>query len=180
MKAWIFFPLYSEDNYPVAVDLGLPSGTKWCSCNVGASSPEDYGGYYAWGETCEKSRYDWENYSYYNNVIFRCIYIGSDIAGTKYDIAHVQMGAPWQMPTKEQMQELFDHCTWQWTQLNGVEGQLVTGPNGGQIFLPANGYRWNDDLFNTGSGATIGRVRFIPMTTASAHSSSTLLPVTGT
>lgn len=139
-----------DENHPHAIDLGLPSGTKWCCCNVGASLPDEYGGYYAWGETNEKSYYYWDNYAYINSATGQFIDIGSDIAGTQYDVARVRMGAPWQMPTKEQIQELIDCCTWQWTQrwpLHGeVDGQLVTGPNGGQIFLPAAGERWTDDF----------------------------------
>ena len=132
-----------DDHHPHAINLGLPSGTKWCCCNVGASTPEGYGGYYAWGETSEKSVYDWNTYAYYN--------IGSDIAGTQYDAATANMGAPWRMPSFVQQQELISKCFRQWTQQNGVNGILVTGPNGGQIFLPAAGYRWNGNLSNAGS-----------------------------
>ena len=150
-----------DDNHPHAIDLGLPSGTKWCCCNVGASKPEDYGGYYAWGETSEKSVYNEVTYSYFNgqdtngdgwiNKNFSVVNIGSDIAGTSYDVAHVRMGAPWRMPSTEQQQELIDNCSRQWTTQNGVNGILVTGPSGGQVFLPAAGYRWCDDLRGAGS-----------------------------
>lgn len=122
------------------VDLGLPSGTKWATCNVGASRPEDYGGYYAWGETKEKTTYSRENYAHCN-IYQQFIDIGSDIAGTKYDVAHVKMGGSWKMPTYEQLMELEYFCNREWTQKNGVNGFLVTGPNGGQIFLPAAGGR---------------------------------------
>ena len=138
-----------DNNHPHAIDLGLPSGTKWCCCNVGASTPEGYGGYYAWGETSEKSVYYWDTYQYgssWDNVVN----IGSDIAGTNYDVAHVRMGAPWRMPSTAQQQELINNCSWQWTQQNGVNGILVTGSNGGQIFLPAAGYRWNGNLYYAG------------------------------
>lgn len=144
-----------DGNHPHAIDLGLPSGTKWCCCNVGASTPEGYGGYYAWGETSEKSVYFWENYAYYyvNDVggWYRYINIGSDISGTQYDEAHVRMGAPWRMPTHENQMELMEYCMRQWTQQNGVYGILVTGPNGGQVFLPAAGYRWLGYLNDAGS-----------------------------
>lgn len=140
-----------DDNHPHAIDLGLPSGTKWCCRNVGASSPEDYGGYYAWGETSEKSEYSWTNYAYYNSSTRELSDIGAEISGTQYDVAHVVMGGSWRMPTLEQIKELSYYCTWKWTQLNGVNGQLVTGPNGGQIFLPAAGYRWDGDLDGAGS-----------------------------
>ena len=139
-----------DDNHPHAIDLGLPSGTKWACCNVGASKPEDYGGYYAWGETSEKSVYNWDTYAY-GSSWDNCQYIGSDITGTSYDVACVCMGAPWRMPSHEQQVELVDNCTRQWTQQNGVNGILVTGPSGGQVFLPAAGYRWNDYLYYAGS-----------------------------
>lgn len=118
---------------------------------MGASSPEDYGGYYAWGETSEKNYYDEDNYAYYDKATHRYINIGTEISGTQYDVAHVVMGGSWRMPTLVQIAELVDYCTWKRTQLNGVNGQLVTGPNGGQIFLPAAGYRWDDDLDYAGS-----------------------------
>lgn len=140
-----YINLCPDDNHPHAIDLGLPSGTKWCCCNVGASTPEGYGGYYAWGETTTKSVYNWYTYAYgseWNN----CQYIGSDIAGTGYDAATVNMGAPWRMPSTAQQQELINNCSRQWTQVNGVNGILVIGRNGGQIFLPAAGYRWDDEL----------------------------------
>lgn len=140
-----------DDNHPHAIDLGLPSGTKWCCCNVGASSPEEYGGYYAWGETSEKSVYDWDTYAYYSEANGNCVNIGSDISGTQYDVAHVRMGAPWCMPTLEQQEELCNYCERTWTQQNGVNGVLVTGPNGGTVFLPAAGYRWNESLYGAGS-----------------------------
>ena len=130
--------LCPDNNHPHAIDLGLPSGTKWCCCNVGASTPEGYGGYYAWGETKEKSYYYFTTYAYYvSNWGF--IDIGSDIAGTDYDAATVNMGASWRMPNLTQITELYDNCSLQYTTLNDVRGILVTGPNGGQIFLPAAG-----------------------------------------
>lgn len=139
-----------DDNHPHAIDLGLPSGTKWCCCNVGASTPEGYGGYYAWGETWEKNVYDWDTYAY-GSSWDNCVNIGSDIAGTSYDAATVNMGAPWRMPSHNQQVELINNCSYQWTTQNGVNGILVTGRNGSQIFLPAAGYRWRDYLDNAGS-----------------------------
>ena len=151
-----------DDHHPHAIDLGLPSGTKWCCCNVGASTPEGYGGYYAWGETSEKSYYgpstykyavldDSNGYWYDNGLYYRATNIGSDIAGTSYDVARVRMGAPWRMPSVEQMKELINNCSRQWTQQNGVNGILVTGRNGGQVFLPAAGGRRHDELYYAGS-----------------------------
>lgn len=140
-----------DNNHPHAIDLGLPSGTKWCRSNVGATSPEQYGGYYAWGETSEKSEYSFDTYAYYDINSNKYINIGIEISGTQYDVAHVRMGGAWRMPTLAQLQELMSNCTYQWTQLNGVNGQLVTGPNGGQVFCPAAGYRCYDDLDDDGS-----------------------------
>jgi len=140
-----------DSKHPHAIDLGLPSGTKWCCCNVGASTPEDYGGYYAWGETSEKSEYTLDNYAYYDKNTEQHIDIGSDIAGISYDVAHVKMGGSWRMPSHTQQVELFEKCTRQWTSQNGVKGILVTGSNGGQIFLPAAGFRWSGSLYDDGS-----------------------------
>lgn len=132
------------------VDLGLPSGLKWATCNVGASSPEGYGGYYAWGETEEKYDYDWDTYKYYNNNT-GYVNIGSNISGTQYDVAHVKWGGSWRMPTRDEINELVNNCTWKWTTQNGVNGQLVIGPNGNSIFLPAAGYRRGTDFNGRGS-----------------------------
>lgn len=134
-----------DSNHPHAIDLGLPSGTKWCCMNVGATSPEGYGGYYAWGETEEKSVYGRNTYLYFDKE-YGYVNIGSNIAGTSYDVAHVRMGGSWRMPSLEQQVELKNWCTSTWTQQNGVHGMLMTGVNGGQIFLPAAGYRWDSSL----------------------------------
>ncbi|MBQ2195316.1 MAG: hypothetical protein II407_00065, partial [Prevotella sp.] len=109
-----------EASTPEAVDLGLPSGTKWASFNVGATKPEEYGGYYAWGETEEKERYDWDTYIHCDGASNTCHDLGSDISGTQYDIAHVKWGGNWCMPTYEDFEELNDNCTSEWTTLNGV------------------------------------------------------------
>lgn len=128
-----------DHNHPHAIDLGLPSGTKWACCNVGATAPEGYGNYYAWGETQPKSDYDWYTYPYgssWDNVVN----IGSDIAGTSYDAATANWGAPWRMPSLDQIQELLNYTTSEWTTENGVYGYKFTGRNGGTVFLPAAGY----------------------------------------
>ena len=126
------------------VDLGLPSGVKWATCNVGASSPEDYGDYFAWGETSPKAEYSWEN-SVTNGEQM------SDISGdAQYDAATANWGGSWRMPTKEQMEELVEHCEWEWTQVNGVNGAKVIGPNGSCIFLPAAGFRDGSSFFHDG------------------------------
>ena len=146
--------LCPDDHHPHTIDLGLPSGTKWCCCNVGASTPDAYGGYYAWGETSEKSSYDRETYQhcyFIEKDRWGYIDIGDDIAGTDYDAATVNMGASWRMPSKEQIEELINNTSRLWVQVNGVNGALVTGQNGGQIFLPATGYRADDELRQPGS-----------------------------
>ena len=140
-----------DNNHPHLIDLGLPSGTKWACCNVGASKPEDYGGYFAWGETTEKSRYYWDTYIHCDGSYETCHDIGKDIAGTQYDAATANWGSPWVMPSKEQMEELKNSCTSEWTTENGVNGRRFIGPNGASIFLPAAGDRWGDDLYDAGS-----------------------------
>lgn len=126
-----------DSNHPHAIDLGLPSGTKWACCNVGAVSPEDSGGYYAWGETYEKNEYKWENYRYKGNTFPNCVNIGTNIANTKYDVAHIRMGEAWCMPNEVQQGELITYCKCENTHINGIFGKLLTGKNGNKIFLPA-------------------------------------------
>ena len=138
------------------VDLGLPSGTIWAGWNVGASSPEEYGGYYAWGETEEKSDYDYDTYRYYvdsdgDGYKDSFANIGSNISGTRYDVTRQKWGGSWRMPTKTEFDELTSKCTWTWYQYKGVWGQKVTGPNGNSIFLPAAGYRTGTSLSYDGS-----------------------------
>lgn len=128
------------------VDLGLPSGILWAKYNVGATSPEEYGGYYAWGETEEKSSYTWENYKYKttqpgpeDNLIWIGTYIGDDISQTQYDVAHIKWGEGARMPRLEDIKELVDNCSWSANTYNGVKGMIVTGQNGNSIFLPFAG-----------------------------------------
>lgn len=135
-----------DESHPHLIDLGLPSGTKWACCNVGASKPKDYGSYYAWGETEEKEYYDWSTYIHCDGTASTCHNIGSDIAGTQYDVAHVKWGGSWLMPNIAQVRELFENCSAKWTTENGVTGCWFTGKNGGQIFIPAAGYRAKDYL----------------------------------
>ena len=138
------------------VDLGL--SVKWAGWNVGANSPEQYGGYYAWGETEEKSDYDYETYKYWQDKdgdgywdSNEFINIGSNISGTQYDVATVKWGNGWRMPTKEEIQELNNKCKFTGYTYNGVKGCKVTGPNGNSIFLPAAGYRYGTSLYHAGS-----------------------------
>ncbi len=128
-----------DDHHPHLIDLGLPSGTKWACCNVGASAPEQYGGYYAWGETEEKDLYNWSTYAHYDGSSDNCYDIGSDIAGTDYDVAHVKWGGSWVMPSHEQIIELIEETTSEVMMQNGVNGCKFTSSNGGTIFLPGAG-----------------------------------------
>ena len=146
------------------VDLGLPSGIKWATCNVGSTTPEGYGDYFAWGETSTKTTYDWSTYQHCN---------GSETSLTKYcnnseygnngytdnltileasdDAATTNWGTGWRMPTREEMDELKNNCTVTWTTQNGVNGRLFTGPNGNSIFLPAAGGHLYSALLDAGS-----------------------------
>ena len=128
-----FTTLSSGINGHEFVDLGLPSGLKWATCNVGATTPEGYGNCYAWGETTTKATYDEPNSFTYGR------YIGDISGNATYDVARANWGSTWRMPTKAEMNELRVNCTWTWTTQNGVNGYRVTGPNGNSIFLPAAG-----------------------------------------
>ena len=120
-------------NGHTAVDLGL--SVKWATCNVGATRPEDYGNYYAWGETTTKTSYTKDNCKTYDE------YMG-DIGGdSRYDAATANWGSGWRLHTESEFQELIDNCTWTWATLNGVNGYEVKSiKNGNSIFLPAAGY----------------------------------------
>ena len=137
-----------DGNHPHMIDLGLPSGTKWACCNLGASTPEQSGNYYRWGETKPFKEGDTgATYPYMD------VDIGNNIAGTKYDAATAKWGSSWRMPTENQMMELKDNCTYKWTTLNGVKGAKVTGRKGGTIFFPASGCGdyFSGSLCNVGS-----------------------------
>ena len=142
----------SESNDDIStdqkVDLGL--SVYWSGWNVGASSPEGPGNYYAWGETTTKSNYTESSYQYHNGSSF--INIGSNISGTQYDVARAQWGGSWRLPTKAECQELVYRCTWTWTTYKDVPGYKVTGPNGNSIFLPAAGYRDGTEPYDRGFG----------------------------
>ena len=145
----ISYPACPDGNHPHLIDLGLPSGTKWACCNVGADKPEAYGGYYAWGETEEKDVYNRDTYKYYQNGSY--VNIGSDISCTEYDVAHVKWGGKWCMPTLDDIKELLNNCTTEWTTLNGVNGRkFISKINGNSIFLPAAGDRWSGGLDGAG------------------------------
>lgn len=145
----IVIPIIQQEFIHEAVDLGL--SVKWAACNVGANSPDDYGDYFAWGETSPKSSYISDN----------CLTYGvsmSDISGNpQYDSATANWGGDWRMPTMAEQDELRNNCTWEWTTLNGVNGLRVTGPNGNSIFLPFAGdvgsrnYYWSSTPYGVNS-----------------------------
>ena len=160
MLMTVFFATGCNHAY---VDLGLPSGTLWATCNVGADAPVEYGDYFAWGETTPKDTYNWGTYQYCN---------GSASALTKYysnssygyngftdnlttllpedDAATANWGSDWRMPTIEEWSELYNNTTVTWTTQNGVNGRLFTASNGNSLFLPAAGGRWYDELCGAG------------------------------
>ena len=127
-----------------AVDLGL--SVKWAGCNLDAEQPEEFGGYYAWGETKEKETYTWTTYQYYESdgdgyiSEEEMIFIGNSISGTAYDVAHVKLGDGWRMPTFNEAKELLEECTPKRITYYGVVGIMITGPNGNAIFFPEAGY----------------------------------------
>jgi len=146
LRIFVNNPLCPDSNHPHMIDLGLPSGTKWACCNVGADKPVDYGGYFAWGETSEKARYYWDTYIHCDGSYSTCHDIGKDIAGTQYDTATANWGSPWVMPNGEQILELLGNCNAEKAVENGVKGYRFNGPNGASIFLPIAGSRYEDDF----------------------------------
>lgn len=159
-----------------AVDLGLPSGIKWATMNVGATKPEEYGDYFAWGETkpyyvaghsqdnpcsnweTKKTGYFWESYQWCNGSFDTLTKYcrkngygrvdGKMVLDPEDDAAHVSWGGDWRMPTQEELYELREKCTWTWTTLDGISGYKVKGPNGKSIFLPAAGSRSGPTLYD--------------------------------
>ena len=159
---------------PEAIDLGLPSGLKWASFNLGASKPEEYGDYYAWGEIepyyssldpltwkeGKETGYSWTSYKWcmgdFNMLTKYCTRSdrgyngftdGQTLLDPEDDVAHVNLGGNWRMPTDAEWTELMENCTWTWTTMNGKSGYKVTAHNDSFIFLPAAGYR-NDNLLD--------------------------------
>lgn len=147
--------LYNGHEY---VDLGL--SVKWATCNVGASKPEDYGFYYAWGEINDDDVYDWQHYDFYNvktETLKKYYtdpmygYLESPTLFMDDDVANVKWGGNWRMPTQEELGELMLRCSWEWKTMNGIGGHVITGVNGNSIFLPAAGYFYNKHLCDDGT-----------------------------
>ncbi len=140
-----------DENHPHLIDLGLPSGKKWACCNVGTDKPEGHGGYYAWGETNEKSDYTAETYSN-GSQDEDGNWTGLDyFTAPSHDVAHAKWGGPWKMPSLMDLQELLRTCKYEATVENGSAGMVFTGPNGGSLFLPFSGFRHSTDLMEKGS-----------------------------
>ena len=152
-----------------AVDLGLPSGIKWASCNVGAEKPEDYGNYYAWGEVLPKADHSWATYKYANGTSRKDPKLTKYCNNASYgdngftddkttldpddDAARANWGGSWRMPTDAEWTELREQCTWTWTTQNGVNGyQVASKTNSNSIFLPAAGVRGGTYLSDVGRG----------------------------
>lgn len=115
-----------KENGHAYVDLGLPSGTLWATCNVGASSPEGFGDYYAWGETESKSNYSEETYHWPNYSLDN-------------DVAHVKWGGKWRIPTVEECEELIAQCVFEEVFEGNTKGARFKSSNGKSIFLPTAG-----------------------------------------
>ena len=147
-------PANGTDNGYEWVDLGLSSGLKWATRNVGATAPEEFGDYFAWGETAPKDNYSWGTYAWRENGRFTKYSLDGDnstILELEDDAARANWGGSWRVPTDDEWTELRTDCIWTWTTQNGVEGMAVTGPNGKSIFLPAAGGRYDTNLEEAGS-----------------------------
>lgn len=146
-----------------AIDLGL--SVKWASRNVGATYASDYGGYYAWGETEEKSNYDFSTYKLYDMEAKKftkyCTleeygFVDNRVTLDKADdVAAVKLGGGWRMPTSQEMYELVTKCTWTECSYRGVSGFLAKGPNGNTIFIPKNGIKSQSSNANQGTAVNL-------------------------
>lgn len=141
-----------ESYQRTAVNLGLPSGTKWSNLNLEAEAPEEAGGYFAWGEVTSKKTFSWDNYKwetsssitkYRGKTDHRTVLLMSD------DAARSILGSSWRMPTREEISELYSNTSKSWTTVDGVAGCRFTGPNGNSIFIPATGYMSGSTLYST-------------------------------
>ena len=142
------------DADPNAVDLGL--SVKWAKCNIGAMSPEESGGHYAWGEIELKKDYDWPTYKWCNGDLNKLTKYCTNNKADQWDglgspdgittleqsddVSHVKLGGKWRTPTIEEWLELKEKCTWEWSSQNGVNGYLITASNCNSIFLPTAGF----------------------------------------
>lgn len=143
------------------VDLGLTSGTLWATCNIGADSPEEYGDYFAWGETTPKEVYNWSTYQWCNGSMYSLTKYNTNsrlgsvdnktVLEPVDDAASVNWGPSWCTPTTEQQTELFEECSWFRKTVNGVKGFRIVGPNGNELFLPAAGYCSESSIEGSGS-----------------------------
>lgn len=145
------------------VDLGLPSGTKWAKCNIGAKTPESYGDLFAWGETKTKANYGGQGYCFNGESSTLKKYSSETTVkhGEKPDnllvleavddAATANWGEGWRMPTDADFGELLSNCTATWTTQNEIKGYIFTGPNGNSIFLPAAGWCSTDNVIDRGS-----------------------------
>lgn len=147
----ITFGTETPQEYTDIVDLGL--SVKWASCNLGSTTPEGFGNFYAWAETSPKETFTLENYEHYDpfEQDTNGYWAFKEITGTSHDAATVNLGDLWRMPTQKEWKELVEECTWQFTTRNGVEGYEITGKNGNRIFLPGAGNKWDG---NGGEGHT--------------------------
>lgn len=140
-----------DDEKMEAVDLGL--SVKWASCNLGAKKSEESGSYYAWGETEKKADYNATNsatYSYsLSELKSRKVINSNNVLLPTKDAVTITLGKEWRMPTKEEAEELIKKCEWEWVMKNGVKGYKVTGSNGKFIFLPAKGYFFGPQIYDT-------------------------------
>ena len=159
---YVAYPAALKDDVPTmkcepkeSVDLGLPSGLKWATCNIGASCPEEIGNYYAWGETETKNNYEWDNYKWYDGIGITKYpdkyYTGTSLFTMNLepsdDAAHVIWRGSWRMPTNKECNEL-NKCRITEAVLNGVKGYKVTASNGKSIFFPQDGY-WSSTIHLT-------------------------------
>lgn len=151
------------------VDLGL--SVHWASCNVGASKPEEVGNPYAWGEITTKESFSWENYKFtekmYNSnpVLSKYTEYNNSELSDDDDVACARLGGTYRMPRENEINELVDKCTWEWTEVNSVKGFMITGPSGKSIFLPSknfifggtelwHGYYWSKTRYSDSYGST--------------------------
>lgn len=174
-----FYEYCPDNNHPHMIDLGLPSGTLWACCNIGAEKPEEAGGYFAWGDTCPAPTshylyygYDWyrREYDDKNHLIdfgfikyctdssegLNGFVDGKTILESSDDAATVNWGNNWCTPTNEQLLELIEYCAWNKNHISYEYGYKITGPNGHSIFMPTAGY-YIERGVNPGSSSHIGR-----------------------